>query len=88
LKKAWENSALDWKILYADKLGEFGGEFELDVFITKMGKTRLVSQKQHAKVIGQLRCEYALNLTHRLGATMTQVGLDFTGASAPQKLGW
>ncbi|MDX8534464.1 response regulator receiver domain [Mesorhizobium sp. VK25A] len=81
-----ENSSPDWQTLYADKLGEFRGDFEFDVFITKMGKTRLVSEKKHAKVVGQLRYEYALNLIHRLGASMTRVGLDFTGAPTPRKI--
>jgi hypothetical protein len=74
------NSSPDWQILYAEKLGVFKDNFQFDVFITQMGKTRLISSKYNAKVVGQLRYEYALNLTHRLGATMTRVGLDFIGA--------
>ena len=37
----------------------------------------LVAEWKEAKVVAQLRYEYALNLLQRLGNTMTRVGLDF-----------
>lgn len=33
----------------------------------------------HARVVSQLRYEYALNLLHRLGSSFSRVGLDFQG---------
>jgi hypothetical protein len=35
------------------------------------------SSKSEVQIIGQLRYEYTLNLIHKLGASMTRVGLDF-----------
>lgn len=42
----------------------------------KLGKVESTQSK--APVIAQLRYEFALNLIHRLGMTMTRVGLDYT----------
>ena len=77
-----ENSAADWQMLYAEKLGEFVNNFELKVIVTELGAKRLISNRHGSKVVAQLRYEYALNLMHRLGASMTRVGLDFVGLAA------
>lgn len=75
-----ENSAPRWYKLYADNLGKFKGQsFELKIIRTEKGSKKLVTKRQTAKVVSQLRYEYSLNLMHKLGASMTRVGLDFEG---------
>ncbi len=63
------------------------GLFSLDPASTRMltiGSTRsangnLSFVEQEVRVVGQLRYEYALNLLHKLGASLSRVGLDFVG---------
>ena len=74
-----EGSAPHWHILFAEKRGRFSGEdFQFTVAHVRAGKTRLVATQLNAEVIAQLRYEYALNLTQRLGVSLTRIGLDFT----------
>ena len=41
------------------------------------GVAQMLAKRHKAKIVAQLRYEYALNLIHRLGGTMTRIGLDF-----------
>lgn len=66
-----------WRTLYAEKRGILGENFEFRVSVTQAGATRLVSKVHSAKVVAQLRYEYALNLLQKLGVSMTRIGLDF-----------
>jgi CheY-like chemotaxis protein len=72
-----EDSAPTWQSLYADKRGVFTANFEFRVFIVEKGTRGLVERRHTARVVSQLRYEYALNLVQRLGGTLTRIGLDF-----------
>ncbi len=73
-----DNSAPHWHTLYAENRGEFAKEsFDFKVLRTEMGSRRLMAKSYEAEVVSQLRYEYALNLMHRLGVSLTRIGLDF-----------
>ncbi len=78
---AKEATAPTWKIFYAENGGILSDDFRFDVSVMRAGKTRLLSCKQPATVVAQLRYEYALNLAQKLGTSMTRIGLDFVGTS-------
>ena len=46
------------------------------------GETKLVLKCHQARVVSQLRYEYALNLTQKLGVSLTRIGLDFSDGKA------
>jgi len=72
-------SAPRWQLLFAENQGRFAGEnFEFKVSRICQGKRRLVSELSQARIIGQLRYEYALNLLQKLGVSLTRVGLEFS----------
>ena len=74
-----EDSAPRWEVLYADDRGQFAGpNLEFTVSCIQEEKSKLVGNPQDAKVVGQLRYEYALNLIQKLGVSLTRIGLDFT----------
>lgn len=77
-----EGTNPQWFNLYATKEGRFnkGGFSYRRLKLNAKGRPTL--KPVRAKVIGQLRYEYALNLMNRLGASMTRVGLDFIGGPA------
>ena len=78
-----DQSAPRWQHLFAENQGRFvGNSFEFKVCSIRQGKTRLLSELSQARVIGQLRYEYALNLVQKLGTSLTRVGLDFSADSA------
>lgn len=73
-----EESAPQWRTLFAERRGQFkDGTFDLDLSCAESGTRKLIFKKIPAKVISQLRYEYALNLMQRLGVFMTRAGLDF-----------
>ncbi len=73
-------SAPQWHALYAEDTGRFSGEdFRLDVSRIEPGEDGLIAKTHEARVVGQLRYEYALNLIQKLGVSLTRIGLDFAG---------
>lgn len=76
----YPNSSPHWYPLHAAEFGRLDGEmkFKFVKLETKDGK--LVAGEHEARVVGQLRYEYAINLSQMLGATFTRIGLDFLGA--------
>ena len=75
-------SSPQWDLLYAENRGEFTGKkFQFTVSRIEQGKTKLLSKRLEAKVVGQLRYEYALNLIQKLGVSLTRVGLDFAAGT-------
>ena len=73
-----EESGPRWDLLYAERSGQFTGrDFQFAVSRIERGKRKLLSIRNEARVIGQLRYEYALNLIQKFGASLTRVGLDF-----------
>lgn len=79
------NSAPDWDILYAENRGEFSGEnFRFTVIRIGGGETGPITGTRHkAQVVAQLRYEYALNFVHKLGGSLTRIGLDFSDGRSP-----
>ena len=71
------NSAPNWQMLLAGARGQFRDGFAFKVCFTELSKGRLVQRTREATVVAQLRYEYALNLMHRLGGSITRIGLDF-----------
>jgi hypothetical protein len=65
-------------MLYAERKGELK-DLEFEVLCTKPEGQGLVYERVQARVVSQLRYEYALNLVQRLGTTFTRIGLDFVG---------
>ena len=70
-------SAPAWHTLFADKRGQFDKEFSFNVFVAEKGSRGMVQKRRPARVVAQLRYEYALNLVQRLGGTLTRIGLDY-----------
>ena len=71
----------EWHVLYAVNRGQFKNQgFAFDVFRLETGTDGLRATAYGAEVVGQLRYEYALNLTQKLGAFLTRVGLEFVSA--------
>jgi hypothetical protein len=70
---------LSWQNLIALNDGVFKKEFSLELLRVVARPLSLKSEKVPVKVVSQLRSEFALNLIHRLGITMTRVGLNFVG---------
>ena len=79
------NSAPDWDILYAENRGEFSGDdFRFTVIRIGRGETGAITGVPHeAQVVAQLRYEYALNFVHKLGGSLTRIGLDFSDGRSP-----
>ncbi len=71
------NSSPNWQMLLAGDRGQFHDGFDFRVFASGQKNGRLVQRRHNARVVGQLRYEYALNLMQRLGGSITRVGLDF-----------
>lgn len=70
-----------WYTVFADERGKLSdGTLEFSVLRveTEQGETELVVKRHEARVVGQLRYEYALNLIGRLGNAVTRIGLDFS----------
>ena len=79
-----ESSGPEWHIFFAEKRGRFAGnDFQFTVAHICSGKSRLVATRSKARVVAQLRYEYALNLTQKLGVSLTRIGLDFTDRMGP-----
>ena len=72
-------SAPAWHMMYAEQRGVFSDGFEFKVLVTAQETDSLVQQEHSARVISQLRYEYALNLVQRLGGSLVRIGLDFVG---------
>ena len=67
-----------WHVLYAKDGGRLGGsDAELSVLRIESNETELVGKTHTARVVNQLRYEYALNLLQQLGVSQIRVGLDF-----------
>lgn len=75
---AESNSQPLWWTFYAPHKGSIKDEAIDLYYLDADTETKLPVLKTEAFVrVGQLRYEYALSLMHRLGSSMTRVGLDF-----------
>lgn len=73
-----DGASPQWHVLYAKDRGRFGeSNGELSVIKIESSETDLVVNAHNAKVVNQLRYEYALNLLQKLGVSQIRVGLDF-----------
>ncbi|MBR9973575.1 response regulator receiver domain [Magnetospirillum sulfuroxidans] len=73
-------SAPVWHTLYAEKRGVFEADgLGFTVCMTECDGDALVQKNRPARVVAQLRYEYALNFVQKLGGSMTRIGLDFVG---------
>ena len=80
-----ENSAPERDLLYAGKRGKFtvsDGNFHFSVYRVEQKRCKqkdvsLIFENHDAMVVSQLQYEYALNLTQKLGISLTRIGLDF-----------
>ncbi|TQI75331.1 hypothetical protein FHT98_3111 [Bosea sp. AK1] len=80
-----DSSAPQWTLLFAEGNGVFKEDtFEFNLVTMGAKDAALVAIPQSAKVISQLRYEYALNLVQRLGVSMTRIGLDFQSIPKPK----
>ena len=73
-----EDSAPQWNLLYAENRGKFENGFRFNLSRAAKEGEELIFKSCKAKVIGQLRYEYALNLVQKLGVSLTRIGLDFS----------
>ena len=78
------NSNPEWRLFLAENGGIFvtdddaNGCLQFTAAFTVAGDAgQLEPQQGVARIVGQLRYEYALNLLHRLGGSLTRIGLDF-----------
>jgi len=69
----------EWEEMFAPDQGHVGDEYTFEVIRSKWcdEKKCVVTESNCAKIVAQLHYEYALNLLHRLGSSMSRVGLDF-----------
>ncbi|MGO4134279.1 response regulator receiver domain [Rhizobium brockwellii] len=68
-----------WAAMYALNQGKFREGFKFDISRLRRVGDELKATVTEARVVGQLRYEYALNLVQKLGVSFTRVGLDFSG---------
>ena len=84
------NSAPEWRLFYAKDAGIFQSGDKADgrlqfaaASTVACDEGELVPEHGCARIVGQLRYEYALNLLHRLGGSLTRIGLDFLSGVHP-----
>ncbi|OGT89452.1 MAG: hypothetical protein A2286_14300 [Gammaproteobacteria bacterium RIFOXYA12_FULL_61_12] len=72
-----------WEQMFAADMGKFGSiNKSLSIARTSGNGDELGFNTCAAIVVAQLRYEYAINLLHRFGSTLSRVGLDFVGMTA------
>lgn len=78
------NKNPQWEQFFAKNNGKFENQMgELIIGRLNDSETGLVFGENSAKIVGQLRYEYALNLLQRLGTNLSRVGLDYHANSSP-----
>ena len=78
------NSVPEWRLFFAQHGGIFGGGGEPDGGLQFNAALTVVFEEETlgpkhgcARIVGQLRYEYALNLLVRLGGSLSRIGLGF-----------
>lgn len=66
-----------WDTFYASNQGRFTDDNMIGLDLVREREGSLSINNVNAKVVAELRYEYALNLLQRFGANQTRVGLDF-----------
>lgn len=77
-KESDDGSNPIWFSLFAENQGRFGRAFTFKFARAQLDRKGVFVMKVlPAKVVAQLRYEYALNFMQKLGTSMTRIGLDF-----------
>ncbi len=75
-----------WDTFYVENHGKFEYDNKLAICCIREKTiddiTSLIIEKFDAKGIAELRYEYALNLLHKFGTSLSRVGLDFVGSKS------
>ena len=78
------NSTPEWRLFHAENVGVFVADGDANGCLRFAASSTIAGdagqlEPRHgsARIVGQLRYEYALNLLHRLGGSLTRIGLDF-----------
>lgn len=82
-----DDAAPRWEQMFASRQGRCNEDFRVQIRRIRSAESdrgELTIECASARIVAQLRYEYALNLLHRLGATLSRVGLDFE--PLPRKL--
>ena len=81
-----ENGSPVWRMMFASNHGQFNIKADKTadlVLQTVSGDTGELKIKSiDARIVAQLRYEYALNLVNKLGVEFTRIGLDFVAPAA------
>lgn len=84
------NSTPEWRLFHAENVGIFVADDDADGCLRFAASSTMAGdagqlEPRHgsARIVGQLRYEYALNLLHRLGGSLTRIGLDFLSGVHP-----
>lgn len=76
---------LRWEQFFGKDKGNFSATNETELKrVGKFDGINLGLKPMTAKIVGQLRYEYAISLLQRLGSHLSRVGLDFRNYSAPK----
>ncbi|MFN3727933.1 MAG: response regulator receiver domain [Allosphingosinicella sp.] len=67
-----------WYLFYADDFGKVGQDLTFKLSRLRDVGGSLTVELCDAKIVSELRYEYAINLMHKLGGSLTRVGLDFS----------
>ena len=78
---------LRWEQFFGKDGGNFSSSIEMEIARVGWVKgTDLGLSSKNARIVGQLRYEYAINLLQRLGSHLSRVGLDFRSYSEPKSV--
>lgn len=66
-----------WDTFYASNQGRFDSKNNISLSCVRFSEGNLSINNSEAKIVSELRYEYALNLLQKLGSSQTRVGLDF-----------
>ncbi|MDC4739333.1 hypothetical protein NQ810_15490, partial [Acinetobacter baumannii] len=80
---ALANSNPTWDVFYADNSGRLDEKYEVKLTCIRKDndsseKVLLTAKNYDAKVVAELRYEYALNFLQKLGNNQTRIGLGYT----------
>lgn len=78
---------LRWEQFFGKDGGIFSSSIEMEIArVGGVKGTDLGLTSKNARIVGQLRYEYAINLLQRLGSHLSRVGLDFRSYSEPKSV--
>jgi len=78
LENAGAEEQPHWYMFYAEENGQIDPKEPFPLSRLRDTGAGLAVEQLEAKLVSELRYEYAINLMQKLGASLTRVGLDFT----------